>query len=282
MDSVKTRRDAFADRALEVDPTLSDEMLNLLWVEYKLSDERQNPSTIQNASAQQYVTYLNMRKITPQRAFMRALQLDRNLYEERLEAQHKKIPFQRIKEFFSRAKGQQEMFAKTACQWSTGGRHVDLEILLRKHIVYLSALDAWMIVLVGGKTDLQSAGQPVLIGAKGIRPNVFGAVLNWLRLNPGDPEDLVFPSTDLGDYNKYLKAHLGSTSRYIRHAALTRVAEVLTINPPDVMKDPSLPMFMAQSLGRHKSEASPHHYVDQHLWAEGHRTLPATEILQRL
>jgi len=260
---------------------LPDDMLNLLWVEYKLSDERQNPAPIRNASAtvrhvltdaeDHSAASLHASPTTGSKSLRGALGST---------AQEDSVPVDQ--EFFSRAKGPQEMFAKTACQWSTGGRPVDLELLLRKHFVSLSALDAWMIVLVGGKTDLQSAGQPVLIGAKGIRPNVFGAVLNWLQMHPGDPEDPVFPSTDLGDYNKNLKQHLGSTSRYIRHAALTRVAEVLTMNPPDVMKDPSLPMFLAQSLGRHKSEASPHHYVDQHLWAEGHRTLPATEILQRL
>ncbi|KAJ9465396.1 hypothetical protein DIPPA_00032 [Diplonema papillatum] len=259
--SVMRRSEAFELQLRAIEPHITREEAFHLWVQ-RLVDLGQ----IQAASARQYLTYYRQSLKTPQSALRRALTNRLELFRKH-EAKMRRVPTLRsIKE--SIPKGSLVQSAALALQLATGARWVDLERLEHFHVQLQRRdlrSDQFMVTWVKGKTDLAGLGQSQVLPVNG---SLSARFLKWFRSQPSSsPSHRVFQTLNKEAYNAYLTEQLGVTSKFIRIAALNRVARTSGEES-------------ARALGRHVEVLSTRHYTDRGTWGPVHLTAKAARTLQ--
>eukprot|EP01059_Diplonema_ambulator_P032895 TRINITY_DN6663_c0_g1_i10.p2 TRINITY_DN6663_c0_g1~~TRINITY_DN6663_c0_g1_i10.p2 ORF type:complete len:265 (+),score=51.02 TRINITY_DN6663_c0_g1_i10:797-1591(+) len=252
--SVVRRAEDFRRTLQSIDPSLSHEESFLVWIQRLLEQERVAP-----VSARQYMTYYKMSLITPEKAYRRFLTRATDSYakhEEKLERAPKIEDVKRaIRKAAPRVAAALSLQLATACRW------VDLHLLRRQHVV--ERPDFLEITFVGGKTDLGNAGQTLTIPATGELTRCFTVWLQTIR------QGAVFAGLQYQVYNAFLAKELGTTSRFVRIAALNAVA----LNHGETA---------AQAMGRHKCVESTREYTERRTWGNTLQTQWYSKTIQDL
>ncbi|KAJ9466957.1 hypothetical protein DIPPA_06192 [Diplonema papillatum] len=257
--SVMSRAQRYAEQARCFDPTLSDEAAFLMWVNRKLASGQ-----IKADSALQYMTYFRMSRIDWLGAYRRSVMLEMTQFEDRRSRDAGRTPTkEEILRVVSRESGVLSMALRL--QWSTACRFVDLQRLKLDHMWSVGANQV-MILFVGGKTDPTSRGQGLLIPRSGPFLTNFW---QWIALQTQGlgTKEWVFPGLSRQAYNNFLQERLGVPSHRVRHAALTRVAQVEGERS-------------AMNVGRHLNPRTTRRYTPHHLWLPVQETISGTAALQ--
>ena len=280
LESVIRRSTEFRTLAQNLDPGIPDAMAARMWIEQLIES-----GSLSGRSADQYCTLLQMSKISFERAYRKGLKGLFCEYDRREESAAKTPQGDEVvRRILAFRRGQLSLREVALIfQWSTGCRLVDMARIRRRHIKDLG--HSFLITFVGGKTDAKKQGQPLLITKQSINAAIFGRFVTWLdRMRPF-AEEQFFAALSRQSYNKFLKQLLGCTSHFIRHAALTFVADALAFSEVPIISPEEdraiiLPELMARNLARHKTEFNIPFYIARETTAAARGTAPATAILQ--
>eukprot|EP01059_Diplonema_ambulator_P031310 TRINITY_DN569_c0_g1_i3.p5 TRINITY_DN569_c0_g1~~TRINITY_DN569_c0_g1_i3.p5 ORF type:complete len:112 (+),score=16.89 TRINITY_DN569_c0_g1_i3:1375-1710(+) len=102
-----------------------------------------------------------------------------------------------------------EKSAAMSLQLATGCRYVDLEKLKVQHVELCKKglpVHQYMVTFVGGKTDLASTGQSVILERLGTHSKNF---IRWLKVPGKVSGEKLFPGLNYVKYNKKVKSCTG-------------------------------------------------------------------------
>jgi hypothetical protein len=282
LESVIRRSSEFRTMAQRLDPSIPDELASRMWIEQLI-----DAGSLSGRSADQYCTLLQMSRISGARAYRKGLKGLFCEYDRREESTAKTPQGEEvIRQILAFRKGQLALSEVALIfQWSTGCRFVDMARIRRRHIKDLG--HSFLITLVGGKTDSKKQGQPLLLDKQAINAAIFGRFVTWLDGMRPLAEEMFFGTLTRPSYNTFLTKLLGCTSHFIRHSALTFVANTLAFSEtpmltPEEDRAIILPELVARNLARHKTEFNISFYIARETTAAARGTAPAMAILQKM
>ena len=211
-----------------------------------------------------------MGQILPLEAYRRSRQRQLGLFESRHQTVHRLVRGAEVWAILQQV--QPCMWtAALALQWSLAARFCDLELLQRHHVQFRG--EEILFVLVGGKTDRSGAGQGMLAPRAGPFIAYFlkylAATLLASRRGGKELGGAVFPRIRRQTYNQFLLPTLGLISHYVRHSALTEVAE-------------GVGGQAATGVARHASPRSTQAYTPLHTHLPTQATREGLRVLQVL
>eukprot|EP01060_Flectonema_neradi_P000511 TRINITY_DN10321_c1_g1_i1.p3 TRINITY_DN10321_c1_g1~~TRINITY_DN10321_c1_g1_i1.p3 ORF type:complete len:257 (-),score=18.06 TRINITY_DN10321_c1_g1_i1:1782-2552(-) len=255
MESVMRQWKSFHQELLVLEDVVPEESF-LLFLQTKL-----DAGQISLTSANQYITYWKMDQVPQLTAFRKTMRKGQREWERRQQVIKKVCsPEDITKVVFE---GSKTSFYKTVLcfQWALAARFIDLQCLKLCHISVKEISKHLEVCLVGGKTDPSHTGQLLLLPLEGRFSRMMRTYLGQI----GGP--LVFPGLSRPAYNRWLLDSLNTTSHYIRHSALTAVAQKGGHS-------------QAAAFARHASEVTTTYYIPQNLWMSSKKTAIPAEILQ--